>query len=131
MKIPNEMVHEFSISGLIDDYNQNNSNNAVSFIDFLKNRRPLLDIEADKITDAMKRYTAFDFFDTGKDIKYEFKQLIFHPFFSTKDQFGMGLTVAMNAAKKMSGIIEEPRIQENGKFIRVLIRNPVKQEPGA
>ncbi|MBN2401361.1 MAG: GAF domain-containing protein [Spirochaetes bacterium] len=123
VKISNEIIHEFSINDLIDDYNRNAPHNALSFIDHLKGRKPLLDSDLDKIKAASSVYAAFDFFDTGAEIKKELYRRIFHPFFSTKNQFGLGLTAALNAAKRMSGILEEPVKQGNGKVFRALIPN--------
>jgi signal transduction histidine kinase len=121
IKIPNEIIHEFSISEVIEKYNQNEPQNSNIFIEFLKNYKPLLESDLSKITGAMTKYIAFDFYDTGVEIERDQKQKIFFPFFSTRNQFGLGLAVASNAIKRMSGIIDEPRAIANGKFIRVLI----------
>ncbi|MCP4762786.1 MAG: GAF domain-containing sensor histidine kinase [archaeon] len=119
--VPREVVHKFSIQEIINKYNAYSEENYAGFMNFIKARKPLLESDLKIINDAMNDYIALEFFDNGPPIKNEIKDKIFHPFFSTKKSFGLGLAIAKTAMTRMGGMIEGPIIGDNGKSIRILI----------
>ncbi len=126
-EIPNSLMHEYALQNIIESFNKYSSENSHGLINYIQNRKPLLQKDFDIIVESMKEFIAIEFHDTGENIPKELKNRIFLPFFSTKNHFGLGLAVARTAVNKIGGSIEEPRIDDKGKKIRVLI--PLKREP--
>ncbi len=119
--VKRKIVHEFSIQDIINKYNTFSEENYAGFINFIKARKPLLENDLNKINKSMNEYIAFEFFDTGPPIEEKYKDKIFHPFFSTKSRFGLGLAIAKTSLNRMGGMIEGPNPSEGGKSIRILI----------
>ncbi len=119
--IPNEIIHEFAIQDIINDYNMFSESNEQSFIDYLLERKPIMENDLNKIIISQEKYIAFDVHDSGRIISKDNKPKIFNPFFSTKNQFGLGLALSQKAAERMKGVLHEPFILEGKKHIQLLI----------
>lgn len=119
--ISNDTIHDLSLEKIIAGFNTYSEENSFGFIKFVTSRKPFLESDLLKIKDTMKEYIALEFFDTGQAIPSAIKEKIYHPFFSTKNRFGLGLAIAKKALTLMNGSIEGPLPKENGKSMRVLI----------
>jgi signal transduction histidine kinase len=123
--ISNEIIHDLSLEKIIAEYNVYCEENSAGFIKFVIARKPFLESDLDKIKKDMKEFVAFECFDTGSKIPSGIKEKIFHPFYSTKNRFGLGLAIAKKAALLMEGMIEGPITEPGGKSIRILV--PIKK----
>ena len=121
VSLPTQISHDLAIADIIDEFNSYSEDNASGFIHFLKSRKPFLESDLKIIKDSIKEFIAFEFFDTGPPIENEIREKIFHPFFSTKDRFGLGLAIAKTAVTRMGGTIREPKRYKNGKSIVIII----------
>ncbi|MDY6968961.1 MAG: ATP-binding protein, partial [Spirochaetota bacterium] len=119
--IPNNIAQDYLIDEIISEYNTLSEENHAGFMNFVTSRKPLLQDDLNKIIGSMKEFIAIEIFDSGLEIKNDIKDKIFHPFFSTKNRFGLGLAVTKSALNKMGGMIEGPIVSKEGKSIRVLI----------
>ncbi|MBN2039032.1 MAG: GAF domain-containing protein [Spirochaetes bacterium] len=119
--ITNDVVHEYSLNNIIEDYNSFTEENRSDFIKFLASRKPLLETDITKIKENMKEYIAFNFFDTGEKIPSENFEKIYHPFFSTRSRFGLGLATVKAATDRMQCILEGPVTSADGKSFRILL----------
>ncbi len=121
VELPNDLQHKYALQGLITGYNKFSEENSSGFIQYVKSRKPLLDPDLDELREAMKEFVAVEIFDDGESLEKKNKGRLFHPFFSTKNHFGLGLAVSKNVIRRTGGEIEEPRETENGKVVRMLI----------
>jgi len=90
-------------------------------LDYVKSRKPLFEADLKSIDESARRFIAIDFFDSGVQIDESIKGKIFNPFFSTKNQFDLGLAISKEAAGRTGGRLEEPRAEEVGKSFRMLM----------
>jgi len=119
--ISNDTIHDLSLEKIIAGFNTYSEENSSGFLKFVTARKPFLESDLLKIKDSMKEYMALEFFDTGQAIPSAVKEKIYHPFFSTKNRFGLGLAIAKKALILMDCTMEGPLPKENGKSMRVLI----------
>ncbi len=121
VEVPNEIQHKYSLQGIISGYNKFGEENSGGFIRYVKGRKPMLDPVLDELGNSLKEFIAVEIFDNGKALNKKNRGRLFHPFFSTKNHFGLGLAVSKNVVRRTGGEIEEPRETEKGKVVRMLI----------
>jgi signal transduction histidine kinase len=121
VSLPTHISHDLSIVDIIAEFNSYSKENASGFINFLQGRKPFLESDLKIIKDSIKEFIAFEFFDTGAPIEDEIRDKIFHPFFSTRGRFGLGLAIAKTAVTRMGGTIREPKRYKNGKSLSIII----------
>lgn len=119
--VPSALQHKYALQGIIYGFNKYSEENSAGFIQYVKSRKPLLDPDLDELRVSMKEFIAIEIFDDGESLEKKNRGRLFHPFFSTKNHFGLGLAVSKNVIKRTGGEIEEPREVENGKVVRMRI----------
>lgn len=119
--IANDIIHELSLDKIITAYNSFHEENRNGFIKFIASRKPLLEADIEKIRRNMKEYIALDFYDTGERIPADKNDIIYHPFFSTRNRFGLGLATVKTAAARINSLIEGPMPADSGKSFRLLL----------
>ncbi len=121
VELPRNVVHDLFLEDIMNDFNSLGSENADGFISMAMSRKPLLENELEIIRSNLKEYIAIDFYDSGGVVEKEIRNKIFHPFFSTKKRFGLGLAIAKRALLRLKGRIEEPVPKGEGKIIKILL----------
>jgi signal transduction histidine kinase len=121
VEVPNALQHKYSLQGIIYGYNKYSEENSSGFIQYVKSRKPMMDPDLDELREAMKEFMAVEIFDDGHSLEEKNRGRLFHPFFSTKNHFGLGLAVSKNVIRRTGGEIEEPREVENGKVVKILV----------
>lgn len=82
--------------------------------------------KADKLGLTDGRYLKIKIKDTGSGISFEHLDRVFDPYFSTKNNTGLGLTISYSVLKKHNGAIEIR--SNNGKGTLVALYLPIDNE---
>lgn len=85
-----------------------------------------IEITAQSVDEEDKKYVKISFTDNGKGIKKEELIKIFQPFYSTKNQMGIGLKIVSEIVKNHNGKIEVE--SEVNKYTRFYIYLPILKE---